>query len=146
MKILKEVVLTDDVIDLVEWESKSLNLMLEANYNLLKEIQKKESDSFIHLLSKEVQLHNQLTFKLAETRLKVSGTFQFFPISLDTYSIIQHDTGKFHAEIEKEEFEIIELFRNGRKVGDAIRNSMYAKEPETMIDFINELLKTGRIK
>ena len=133
--------LMDDILDILERGGEKVNMDVQGNYDFVKHKYANTIKQLDNLLKKEIKQYKILSSNLHAVKLKLSGGFRFVPFS-KTHSMLTNVlTRQNHSTIEKEEYEIINLFRNGKKVEDAIKESGYEEQPELFTEFVEELIK-----
>ena len=138
---IPEKLLMDDVLNILERGDEKVNMDVQENCDLLKQEYANTIKQLDNLLKKEIKQYKILSSNLHAVKLKLSGGFRFVPFS-KTHSMLTNVlTRQNHSTIEKEEYEIINLFRNGKKVEDAIKESGYEEQPELFTEFVEELIK-----
>jgi len=133
-------VLMDEIYDIIEQGDEKTNTVIYENYELLKSKYADTVNKLHNLLKREIKNHKILSGNLNVARVILSKGFGFVPFSKNHFTIINILTRQKHSIIEKEEFEIINLFRKGNIVEDALIESGYEEQPELFIEFVKELV------
>ena len=130
----------EDVLDLLEWEQEKLNELVNGNWQLLKKENDRLQKQIGNLFENVVKGHQLLNGQIGKASLKLSGAFQVAPVSKEIFNLTDSLTRKVHSQIEKEEADIINLFKGGSTIRNAMMQSGYEEEPELFNDFVKELV------
>ena len=130
----------EDVLDLLEWEQEKVNELVNGNWQLLKKENDRLQKQIGNLFENVVKGHQLLNGQIGKASLKLSGAFQVAPVSKEIFNLTDSLTRKVHSQIEKEEADIINLFKGGSTIKNAMMQSGYEEEPELFNDFVKELV------
>lgn len=139
-EFIPEKLLMENIFDLLEWGNDRINAITRANRKLLQKKEEDQKAALNQLLHKIEKQYRQIKNKLLETRLKLADCWRLQLITNDKYLLTNSVTGKFHSHFETEEASIIELFREGCQVKEALNESGYSEEPGLFTNFIRNLI------
>lgn len=137
---IPEKLFLDSIFDLAEWQSEFVNIIIQENWELLKHESIKQEKAFNDFLQQIIKSHKQIKDDLENINLKLSINWELVPFSKGNFSFVNALTGHLHCHFEKEEAEIIELFRKESKVRKALEEAGYKEEPRLFLDFIRVLV------
>ncbi len=137
---LPEKLILEDILDLLEWGNERVDRIVQANRQLLKRRNDLAQKQLNSLIEKVIKEHQLLNGQIEQVGLKLSGAFSIAPFSKEKFILTNIQTQQVHSQIEKEEAEIINLFKQGRTVKDARMKSGYEEEPEVFNGFVRELV------
>ncbi len=137
---IPEKLLMENILDLMEWGADRINTITQTNRHLLKKKVEEQKTVLNKLLQKTVKQHEELKNNLAEVNLRSSDVWQLKLFSKGRFVLLNIATNQVHGHFEKEEANIIELFREGCHVKKALKISGYSEEPELFMDFIRNLV------
>jgi hypothetical protein len=137
---IPERVIWDSVLDILDWNEQQYKELLTANYNLLQNQKTENEMSFEQIIQKVSEKHRNIDKNSTIAKLTVSGIFGIAQATKEKYVLVNKSTRQIHANLEKEETDIIGLFKEPCTVGDALERSEYSSEPEEFNAFVSELV------
>ena len=137
---IPEKLLMEDILDLMECGNDRINIITQATRQKLKKKAEEQKTVLNKLLRKMVKYHQELKNNLTEASLNLSDAWQLKSFSKERFVLLNTITGQVHSYFETEEKAIIELFREGCQVKEALEASEYSEEPELFMNFIRNLV------
>ena len=141
---LNEFVPEDLLADDIERIEKVAKEEVLKNASELKELLGKEFEAVKKqwniCFSTAIHQYRQQKNNLLHTKLKLSDTFILIGFSEEKFVLTCQTTRKVHSDFGKAEADIINAFRGGCVVQDALKNCGYTDDAEMFLEFINMLL------
>ncbi len=137
---IPERVIWDSILDILDWDEQKYKELLIANYNLLQSEKKENEMLFMQMIQTVAEKHQNIEKNFTATKLTISGFFAIAQATKEKYLLVNKATRQIYANLEKEETDIIGLFKEPCTVGIALEHSEYTSEPEEFNAFVAELV------
>ena len=139
-EFIPEKLLMENILDLLECGNDQINTITQANKQLLKKKVEEQKIVINKILQEVVRQHETIKHNITNAKLKLSDIWQIKLLSNEKFALLNIATEQIHCYFEIAEANIIELFREGCQVNEALNESGYSEEQELFVNFIRNLI------